>query len=88
MKLYWCMNIGEMLGLVQVGQVMAAEKAQRGCFALTQGPHAGTLLACECLGKMDRPRDCLAEKGMPEPEGKKVWQGRGNMRVCMKRAMS
>jgi len=38
---------------------------------LTQGPHAGTLLAVECLGKKDRPRDCVAEKGMPEPEGKK-----------------
>ena len=47
---------------------------------MTQGPHAGTRLACECLGKMDRPRDCLAEKGMPEPEREKVWQGRGNMR--------
>ena len=39
---------------------------------MTQGPHAGTLLAGECLGKMDRPRDCLAEKGMSEPEGKKL----------------
>ena len=39
---------------------------------MTQGPHAGTLLAGECLGKMDQPRDCLAEKGMPEPEGKSL----------------
>ena len=61
----------------------------------------GALLSYQCLGKEDRPRDCLAEKGMPsERPGKKdrprdcliekgmPEQGRGNMRVCLKRAMS